>query len=137
MTSLTYTYSYGSEAEARLRGEILLAKMGPAWTLRVHENLGWHYNLGTANLNLSEHADGDGRLHYSVLVGEYPAGFGHWSHYHQRGEPLVYDPIEAVTKALTNVRSIVERDTDILHAAEATLLSTLGHADLRMRVSTH
>ena len=135
MTALKYTYSYETEAEARLRGELFLAKMGPIWDLKVWENLGWHYSLRTENLGLSEYGGRpDNRRTYSVLVGEHGAGQGHWTF--NRKEPC-FDPWEALGIAIGQARSVVERDLKIVHAAEATLLASMDHHERLVRGSTH
>jgi hypothetical protein len=134
MPGLKYSYSYNSEHDARMRGEILLAKMGPDWELVVHENIGWFYHLRTESLSLSEYADNNGKPTYSVLVGEGGAGKGHWT-FNRKG--LCYDPWEALGVAIGVARRVVDKDLDLVTKAEAVLASSMTHADRLARHFSH
>lgn len=137
MTALIYKYCYETEAEARIRGDIFKARMGPEWTLVVHENLGWHYRLRTDTLSLSEYGgrgpNRDQRT-YSVLVGNGSSGKGHWTP--QRNEPC-YDPWEALKQAISAARAVTDENLAVVQAAEATLAASERYHQGHVAGMTH
>lgn len=78
---------------AKRRARALAKHMGKGWTFRVHENMGWHYNVISPCRRISLHeywsgVDKDAGIvdklaklvpnHYSAFLGEVDSGTGRW-----------------------------------------------------------
>jgi hypothetical protein len=93
--------SFKTKEEATLRAKAVLRKMKTkGWKIRVHENLGWHFSLQNKTLNLSEHADTDGKHYYSCLISPEPGGVC--------GLSLWTDPRWAIPLASRNPNTCVD-----------------------------
>ena len=78
-----------TEFEAKQKGQAFLKKVkeavGGNWTLRVWQNLGWHYALHLDRMNIYERFNRDtGKPYYSMLIANNnehkSAGAGYYPH---------------------------------------------------------
>lgn len=91
---------------AKRRAARLARHMGKGWTARVHENLGWHYNVFSpcGRICLSEHW-GQGRTatRYLALLGEPFSCAGRWSGQARTPQGAIN---QAISAAKTDLRRI-------------------------------
>ena len=104
------------KVEAVEKGNLLLAKMnGEGWELRVHENLGWHFNVSNGNLYV--HESSSGRSSCLMSDGEYAGagtGLGLWT-----TNDYYEDPNEAVAKQVEVATAVVARLVKAVEQAKA------------------
>lgn len=98
----------------------LLAKMrGKGWKIRVHENLGWHYQVYYGGMNV--YASGSGGRKYWVLFNTHDgigAGDMRWSnsgHYSS-------DPNKAVAAVLRRAKKEAKKDLAAVESIEKMML---------------
>lgn len=92
-----------TEAQARERAEEVLAEMTTTgWTVRVWENLGWHFTLEhPSGFSVYEYTDDSGH-YYSVHLS--PDGGGDEGIWHEVPDEPIRDPNEAVRWKAASVR---------------------------------
>lgn len=76
---------------------------GGKWKIKVHENLGWHFNVSAATISVSQYSANQ----YSCLIGdgEYEgAGEGTWTI-----ENTSNTPEECIMKQMEKVRIVVAK----------------------------
>ena len=86
----------------------LAARLGPGWTPRVWENLGWHWSVGHGELNVNPLSTG-----FIAYLGERPPG-GRWT---ADGAT----PIEAIRAVLEVARAELLTVTHLVNVADAAL----------------
>lgn len=88
--------------------------MGPEWSIRIWENLGWHYSLQRGPILLYER---DGK--YSVLIDEEitnpTGGAAIWT----ENSNSYSDPKKAVLKAIERVNKVVSHLNNVLDSIKA------------------
>ncbi len=110
-----------SEAEAREQAEYCLMKMKTkGWTVRVWENLGWHWQLRNVYIQLYPGSSGET---YHILISSCLPPVGgemYWTH---NVYPAPTDPNEAVAAGIREVRghcAKVNTVMEVLNQIEAT-----------------
>lgn len=111
--------------EAERLGNKLLKKMkGKGWKLRVHENLGWWFNVYNKNLSVSSNdaykQKKSEKTYYSCLmsdnINDHSSGAMIWT---ERGGKGYYtDPNKAVEYQVKLARKIVDELNKAVEAAE-------------------
>lgn len=103
----------GKSAKARLD------KRWPKWKLRVHENLGWHYDLRLGPISLSESVGGG----YFCMVSESPESDGtggrwpEFPHYGDTPEAAVTTTVAGFSMAIMrHVAFMMDRLTAVRQA---------------------
>lgn len=98
-----------NKGQAQALGEALVQRLGPDWTLRVHENMGWHYSARLGGLSVHEYANQ--RPHYSVLLGDadrWP-GTGIWTGAGGTPEEAIENAVrQATTDALYKAQLVID-----------------------------
>jgi hypothetical protein len=113
--------TYSSKAAAQKRAEQLRKQMqGKGWKIRVHENMGWHFNLRLGPVQLHEESM-NGKKWYFCLIGTdlvSSGGLAMWtdSEAHQRASSK--DPNKCVQHAIEFARAIINMHSDNLKIAE-------------------
>ena len=117
-------HSSKTKKEATSLGRKLVKKLdGKGWRLRVHENLGWHYNVwkGPISINASFNPRGK-KTTYSVLISssdERPpvGGLVLWTS-NDTSRASHKDPNVAVRRAVKYARLVIDRLSAQLREAE-------------------
>ncbi len=113
-------YNSMTKQTATERAKKLQARLnkstGGKWKIRVHDNLGWHFNVYTATISVSQY----GAKEYSCLIGngKYQfAGEGIWSI-----DNTSTTPEECIRKQLEEVRDVVMKyERALLDCEKATI----------------
>ena len=134
--------SYGTEAAAERAGRAFLAHVEKTtgvegWTLRVHENLGWHMclHLDGASSCISLHKDKHGNhpMCYSVLIGDKPGDVAGMPEHFHRGKVEGLDD----TDALAVLDDAIERGLKSIKESVAlhnSVLESLGRTKIGLVV---
>lgn len=114
-----------TKEEAERLGNKLLKKMkGKGWKLRVHENLGWWFNVYNKNLSVSSNdcykQKKSEKTYYSCLMDDNPerhwGGSFIWTE--RSGKGYRTDPNKAVEYQVKLARKIVDKLNKAVEAAE-------------------
>lgn len=111
-----------TKEQATRAAKKLLAKINtPGWSIRVWENLGWHYCLEheVGGFSLSEFKNSEGEMHYICLLGEDDSGPGGSMLWTSEGSHL--DPNEAIWSQVLQAQRVVYK----LHNRIGSILKVL------------
>lgn len=111
-----------TKAEATAKAKALLKRMTTkGWKIRVHENMGWHYNLINGPVNLYEYVLEIGKPHYSCLIGTENGGCGVglalWTEEKAFKHPSSKDPNKCVARAVSFAHSVIVNYFNLLKPA--------------------
>jgi len=90
---------------------------GVGWKPRVHENLGWHYNVYNGHLQVYPYSHNT--FHCMIGRGTGPDDVGSPSHWNSATPFTSKDPNEAVSAAIHILREVVRETWAVLRAVEA------------------
>jgi len=107
---------------AKRRANALAKRMGKGWTIRVHENMGWHYNVvspcGRIKLHedwrrADEEADIIDQLaelvpdYYSAYLGDPDSSGGRWAEHGDTAEEAIRNVVAAGQADLARISAVI------------------------------
>jgi hypothetical protein len=115
-----------TKEQATQLGRDMIANLGKSWTLKVHENIGWHASAysPTGHLRVSVYASRSDKPTYSCLMTDDPKQFlGCGNPLWTNGRPckIYTDPVEAVIDQVNYARAKVNALDFALREVEITV----------------
>lgn len=103
--------------DAEQEAQALLSEVGPDWTSRVWENLGWHAAVtstcGRYYISRYPHYNGKKRYTYHCLLGEAHSHSGHWVGDGSSAQEAIQDVRKKALKDIRQYASLL--DLDVYH----------------------
>lgn len=99
---------------ARARGKALAERLGKGWTVRVHENLGWYYNVQSPDGHMRvcvDHWVRPGRperVSYTAFLGEKNGIGGRWAEHGRTPEAAIRKVLAVASAELGRITELVE-----------------------------
>jgi hypothetical protein len=89
------------------RGSAMAATLGPGWTYKVWENLGWHYKAVSECDRITVHLSHLGG-EFFALLGEAGSGGGRWSGHGMTPQSAVDIAIQEAREELSQFADLLE-----------------------------
>jgi hypothetical protein len=96
--------------KATNESKLLALALGKRWTTRVHENLGWHYNVQSPCGRIRVHADDYmGRITgYTAFLGAKNDAGGRWVAHGRTPKTAVRNVLKTAKRYLDEIKEMIE-----------------------------